>query len=408
MRLGSILDRYTFREFFPPFLVSLFFFTFVFMITQLLEITNLLVNYQVKILVIGKLLLYSMPFFLGYVIPISVMMGVLLAFLRMSSDNEVMAIKAGGGSFYRLLPSVFAFCLIGTTLTGIMVFWALPSGRSAFEKTLINVVSSNFEVLIKPRMFNNEIDGTMIYVSQMDLKNKILGDVFIEDTRAAGLSSTVIAPHGKILSEEGSLIARLRLFDGTIYSINAEERSVHTVFFDTYDVIFDLSVVRSAAQSKSMPREGMSVKQLKKYIAETQKKTTELSKIGDAGGADYFQGTIQNAKMEIYRRFAVPISCIVLGFLAFPLGMYSIRSRRSFGLVIGLGCFVLYYLLITAGWSFGESGVYPPLLAMWMPNIVLGIIAVYLFYRLVQERAINIDLGYKLICWWKILKGKKS
>lgn len=421
MKPGSILDRYIFRELIPPFLISLFFFTFVFMITKLLEVMNLFVNYQAKLSVIVKVLVLSMPFFMGYVIPMSVMMGVLLAFLRMSSDNEIMAIKAGGGSYYRLLPPVFLFCLIGVVCTSFITIWAMPYGRTTADKLVFDNASGSIERIITPRVFNDQIEDTMIYVNHMDLKTKILEDVFIQDKRTlggqktkkdtasvekTGMAVTIIAPRGKVISDESAAVARLRLYDGTIYTIDSDEESGHIILFDTYDVVFDLMELRAGNEAPKH-REAMTITQLRKFIHEAGISVAQLEKDGFVAEAQYHRGTIQNAKMEIYRRVAVPFSCVVLGFLAFPLGMYSIRSRRSFGLVIGLGCFVLYYLLTTAGWTFGESGAYPPFLAMWMPNIVVSIIAIYLFYRLVQERVVDIDLLYPLERWWKKIRGNR-
>ena len=421
MKPGSILDRYIFRELIPPFLIALFFFTFIFMITKLLEVMNLFVNYQAKLSVIVKVLVLSMPFFMGYAIPMSVMMGVLLAFLRMSSDNEIMAIKAGGGSYYRLLPPVLVFCVIGMILTSFMTIWAMPYGRTTADKMVFDNASASIERLITPRVFNDQIENTMIYVNHMDLKTKILEDVFVQDKRMlalnpskkgsatvekSGIATTIIAPRGKVISEKSGAVARLRLYDGTIYTIDSDDESGHIVFFDTYDVVFDLLKLKEGVGTPTH-REAMTIAQLLEFIKKTNIAVAELGKKGFVAEAKYAKGTIQNAKMEIYRRVAMPFSCIALGFLAFPLGMYSVRSRRSFGLVIGLGCFVLYYLLTTAGWTFGESGAYPPLLAMWMPNIVIGLIAVYLFWRLVQERAVDFDWLYPLERWWRNLRREK-
>ena len=422
MKPGSILDRYIFRELIPPFLIALFFFTFVFMITKLLEVMNLFVNYQAKLSVIIKVLVLSMPFFMGYAIPMSVMMGVLLAFLRMSSDNEIMAIKAGGGSYYRLLPPVLVFCILGAVLTSFMTIWAMPYGRTTADKMVFDNASASIERLIVPRVFNDQIENTMIYVNHMDLKTKILEDVFVQDKRIlgtsqakkdsatvekSGMTTTIIAPRGKVISEKGGAATRLRLYDGTIYTIDSDEESGHIVFFDTYDVVFDLMKLKEGAGTPTH-REAMTIQQLRAFIEKTNVTVAELEKKGFVAEAKYYRGTVQNAKMEIYRRIAMPFSCIVLGSLAVPLGMYSVRSRRSFGLVIGLGCFVLYYLLTTAGWTFGESGSYPPFLAMWMPNIVVALIAVYLFRRLVQERVVDFDWLYPVERWWQNLRRAKS
>ena len=112
MQINSIVNRYIFKEMIPPFAINLVFLTFVFLMTKILDITNMIVNYQISLWKIILMLIYSMPFFLEFVIPMSIMMATLLTFLRLSSDNEIVALKASGVSIYRLLTPVFLFCLL--------------------------------------------------------------------------------------------------------------------------------------------------------------------------------------------------------------------------------------------------------------------------------------------------------
>ena len=109
MKLNSIIGRYVFQEMIPPFIINLVFFTFMFLMTRILEITDMFVNYGVNVWTVLKILGFTMPFFLQFIITMSVMMAVLLTFLKMSTDNEIIALKAGGVSLYRLLPPVFLF-----------------------------------------------------------------------------------------------------------------------------------------------------------------------------------------------------------------------------------------------------------------------------------------------------------
>jgi lipopolysaccharide export system permease protein len=82
MKLNTIISRTVFVEMLPPFGLNLFFFSFIFLVTKILDITNMVVNYQVNLGAFLLLLLYSMPFFLAFITPMSVMMAILLTFLR--------------------------------------------------------------------------------------------------------------------------------------------------------------------------------------------------------------------------------------------------------------------------------------------------------------------------------------
>ncbi|MDL1987348.1 MAG: LptF/LptG family permease [Deltaproteobacteria bacterium] len=240
MKINSIIYKYIFKEMIPPFVISLLFFNFIFLLTKILDITNMIVNYRISLFDVMLLLIYSMPHFLEFVIPMSTMMTVLLTFFRLSSDNEIVALKAGGMSIYELLPPVLLFCLIGGILTGFMTIYGLPWGRLSFEKLTYEVASSNVNIGIKERTFNDNFKGIMLYTNKIDLKNKTLLDVFIEDQRTKNIISTVVAPKGEMFSEPDKLLFHLRLHDGTINQVNIENKTVHSIKFDTYNINLDL------------------------------------------------------------------------------------------------------------------------------------------------------------------------
>jgi lipopolysaccharide export system permease protein len=81
-----------------------------------------------------------------------------------------------------------------------------------------------------------------------------------------------------------------------------------------------------------------------------------------------------------------------MGLLAFPLGIQSKTTKRSFGLILCLFFFLLYYLLLTAGYAFGEDGSYPPEVGMWLPNAVMGCIGLFFLIQTGRERSLKIEL----------------
>mgnify|MGYP006309261695 CR=1 FL=1 len=126
MRAFTLINRYVFKEFFPPFAISLCFLTFVFLMTRIPEIMNLVVNYNAALGAVVMMIVYTLPRFLEFTIPMSVMVAVLLTFMRMSVENEMTAMKGAGLSLYRLLPPVLMFCVLGTLLTLFITLFAVP------------------------------------------------------------------------------------------------------------------------------------------------------------------------------------------------------------------------------------------------------------------------------------------
>ena len=373
MKVNSTVNRYVFREMIPPFVVSLILFTFIFLMARILRIADLIVNYGVSLPSMGLLLIYATPSFLVFVFPMSIMMGVLLAFLRLSHDNEVIALKAGGFSVYWLLPPVFVFCLIGCLVTGFFSIYGSPWGRLSSKALVLQTATSNIDIALKERTFIDCFSGVMLYVSQIDTKDNTLMDVFIEDRQTPGMVNTVIAPRGEFLSDPKSLTFQLALFDGMINEVDQKNRTVHSISFDTYDFNLKLSQVLSAREKGRKGRKEMSLGELRQALDTATRED-----------AKYYL-----TLMEYHQKFSIPFACFVLGLVAVPLGIQSRSAKRSFGMALGLLLFLIYYVLMSVGLVLGETGRCPPVIGMWGPNLVMGVIGLYLLLASAKERPLK-------------------
>ncbi len=374
MKLNSIINRYIFREMTSPFLINLVLFTFVFLMAETLRIADLIVNYGISVFSVLLVLIYSIPTFLVYVLPMSIMMGVLLAFLRLSNDNELLALKAGGVGIYDFLPPALAFCLAGSLLTGFVSIYASPWGRLSFKSLLLDAAMSNIEIALKERTFNDGFKNVMLYVSEIDRRNNTLVDVFLEDRQEPDMVSTVVAPKGKFFFDPKAVAFRLTLYNGVINQVDQGKRRVHSLGFDTYDFRLELARVLSAARNAEKGRKEMSFGELREVLSEG---TPER----DNGRAFL---------MEYHRRFSIPFACFVLGLVAVPLGIQSRVAKRSYGMVLGLFFFLIYYVLLTAGWILGEEGICAPVIAVWGPDLIVGAVGVYLLIMSAKERRVKV------------------
>ena len=377
MKLNSITNRYIFKEMFVPFSINIFVFTFLFLMTEMLKIANWIVNYNLSIWTVFILIFYTMPMFLTFIIPMSVMLAILLTFLRLSSDNEIVAIKSCGMSIYGLLPPVMLFALLGFLLTMLLTLYAGPRSKASLEEMSLKVATTNMDIGLKERTFNDTFKGVMLYVNKIDIQNKKLIDVFIEDKRQQDIVSTVVAPEGRLISEPEKFTYHLILSNGTIHQTNPNERSANSIQFKTYTLSLNFKEQFAEAAKRKKGREEMGVAELRQYIDKLAGKDEEA---------------FQKAKMELHRRYSIPAACLALGLLAFPLGIQSKTAKRSFGLILGLFFFFSYYLLLTAGYSFGKSGVLPPVIGMWLPNVVMTGIGLFFLFKTAKDRSLKIDL----------------
>jgi len=374
MRFGTTINRYVFSELIPPFLISLVFLTFLFLMTRIPEITNMVVNYNTGLGSLLLLLAYSFPRFLEFTIPMSVMISVLLTFMRMAGDNEITALKSGGMSIYRILPPVVLFCFLGFLLGVWITTWAVPESRVAFKKKSLEIAKTNLDVALQERKFNTRFKDVMIYVTSVDVNSKKLEDVFIEDRRTEGMVNISVAPEGVLVSDKNQMFYTLRLYNGNINQVDLQGESVNTVNFETYDINLDLTAGSNSPTRIHKDLDEMSLSELARFIKSEPDNKKKL----------------YTALMELHEKFSLPFACIALGILAFPLGIQSVSLRRSSGFGMGIFFFIVYYLLLALGWAAGETGRYPPAAGMWMPDLIMGAAGGYLLYRNANEKPLKL------------------
>ena len=375
MKLTTTISRYVFKELFAPFIVSLLFLSFIFLMIRIPEFTNMIVNHNAPIASLFLLLLYSFPKFLEFILPMSVMISVLLTFMRMAGDNEIIALKSGGVSLYRLLPPVLLFCTFVTGIAFLISTVGAPWSKTQVEKESLKIIQSSLGIAIQERVFSTDIDGVMLYVSNIDPVTKRLNDVFIEDSRTKGMVNIATAPKGVLVLNEELRIYTLRLYNGKINQVDLKKNSVNTIHFTTYDINMNYQHIFSNQELKQIKElDEMSLKELYAFVNQEKHEDTK---------------DFNNALMDLHGKFALPFACICLGILAFPLGIQSVSLKRSSGFGLGLFFFIIYYLLLAIGWSAGESGTYPPAFGMWLPDIIMGSAGVYLLYRNAKERPVR-------------------
>lgn len=369
------INTYIFLELVPPFVISLFFLTFVFLMTRIPEITNMVVNYNTNVLDILMLIGFTIPRFMEFTIPMSAMISILLTFMRMSGENEIVALKGAGVSLYKLLPPVMVFAFLAMVLNMWVTVFGVSWGKLSLKKKSIEIARSSIDAALQERQFNSQLTDIMIYVSYVDMKTRDLKDVFIEDRRTPGMVSISTAPKGKLIRLDDEKVYTIRLYDGMINQVNSGDNNVTNINFGHYDINIDLvNMQKEDAATLKKEFDELSLHELVQCIKEGIEDPAYRSE----------------ALMVLHEKFSVPFACLALGLLAFPLGIQSMSLRRSSGFGMGIFFFLLYYFLLAAGWSAGETGHYPPFIGMWLPNVVMGVAGVYLLVRNAKEKPVRL------------------
>jgi lipopolysaccharide export system permease protein len=367
------INRYILREIFVPFALGLAVFTFILLIARILKLVEMIVNRGVPLLQVLKLFSYILPGFLEVTVPMALLLGVLIAFGRLSSDSEIIALKTSGISLYQLLYPVVLFAVIIYFVALGLSLYARPWGNSLLHTGVYEIAKRRATAGIKEKVFNDDFSGLVIYVDHIEPPGNTLRGILISDTRDGSQRNTAVAQAGILVPNERLHVLTLRLLNGSIHAFYPSDRSYHRTDFSTYDITLDLNTALTNLRPRERDPSEMTFGELRQAIAAKRR----------AGEPTFSEA------VELHRRFSIPFACLAFAAIGIPLGIQPTRSVRSRGFTLSLGLILTYYLLLTFGESLGQRGVLPAGIAMWLPNLLVSALAVMLFTRAARETSVT-------------------
>ena len=363
----SILDRYVAREVIAPFLVGVGLLTFALVTGRMLKLTEMVVNHGVTLGEVAQIIGYVMPAFLELTFPMAVLLGVLMGFGRMSSDQEMTAARACGVSLYRLAIPVMGVALIVYALSSYFAFSLRPWANNHLREKLYELGQSRTTAGLREKVFNSSFPGLVVYVDEMTDADSTLKGVLISDARDPKQQNTIIAKSGILLPDPKNKSITLRLFDGSVFGVEQSGDTTHVTSFRTYDLSIS---PETALGSTDLDPEEMSYPALRQTIHEARAK----------GKPDYL------AETELAGKFTVPVATLLFALLGVSLGLRPARGGHSERFGVSVALFFLYYSLMRVGETFAQSGRLNAFVAMSIPDLAFAALAVWLFYRAASDR----------------------
>jgi len=355
-------------------LASLAVFIFVILAAKMLNITEWVINHGVPPIQVIKMILYLLPGMILFALPAAALMAVFLAFLRLSSDNEIQALRASGISLYQMLPPVVAVSAVGLILAFLLGMLGAPGGNRAFKDLIYQIAHSKADLGIRERIFCEPFEGITFYVNSFSTNERTMKDVFLVDRRDPSLTNTIIAKEGRILSHPTQKMITVHFLDGNIFLVDKGLKEVRTIKFSAYDLNIGLQDIMSALSSRKRAPAEMSFKELTEGINVTPKDQNERNEM----------------VMELMERFSIPFAVFLMGIIGVPLGAQIKSGGRFLGIVISLVIFLIYYLFLAGVRSVGETGTLSPAIGAWLPVLFLAVSCILFFRRVGKERSINL------------------
>jgi lipopolysaccharide export system permease protein len=359
----SLLDRYIFTELILPFLFGMGLFTSLgIAIGTLFDLVRRVTESGLPLSLALKILLLKMPEFIVLAFPMSMLLAALMAYSRLASDSELVALKSIGINVYRLVIPAIVLSLMVTGLTYLFNDYVAPAASYEANATMTKALRPNRKAFIEDNIIYPEygkVSSPEGGEPRTVLKRLFYAERF-DGQRMLGLTildRTQPEVNQIVTSEVASWNIEQNIWDfynGTIYIIAPDGSYRNIVRFQHQQ----LSLPRAPLDLAFRGRSGteMTLRQAREYL-----KILQLS-----GNPT----RIRKLQVDIQQKIALPFVCLVFGLIGAALGLRPNNANKatSFGICIVL--IFSYYLLSFVTNSMGIWGVLSPLMAAWLPNIL--------------------------------------
>lgn len=436
-----------------PFFGSFFFLMSVFILQFVMKFMDQLVGKGLSGAVITELMLLNLAWMVVLAVPMAVLVATLMAFGTMASTNEITAMKAGGMSLYRMMFPVAIAALIVTYLMIEFNNKVLPEANHRSKTLTIDIRRKKPTLTLIPGLFNQDMPGHSMLVRKTFEESNALEGVTIYDHSDPNKNTVITAKHGTLSFSGDYQKLIIDLYNGEIHEIDHTKPNGYRIIkferqrISTRSEGFDFE--RSAVDAFTKGDRELSSGEMRYmvdslegliktideriygYTSALQEKIftgsisnnspsksfwTNIEQYSDAksqmmfyrnnieselSNINYQEKQVREYLVEIHKKYSLPVACFVFILVGAPLGVMARRGGFGVAASLSLGFFLLYWSSLIGGEKLADRNVIEPWIGMWGANIFIGILGIFLTYKVAKE---NIEINFD---WWRRFIPKK-
>jgi len=363
-----ILDRYIFREIISSSLLGTALATSIIFLQGVGKLFEVLVRSSPRPETVLYLFALSLPPLLPLTIPFGALVGILVGLGRLATDGEITAMRAAGCSSRKVVLPVMLFAFIAMLVAGTMTLRLTPLSVRLSKDIIDKLSASEVSADIQPRVFDEDFPNTILYVGDVRpgavvvWRNVFLADLTPPEERTSGMGDKASGPLITVAREAIAVPDpdhnRLQL---SMRNAGTHEMGKDLKGYDSFaPAVSQALYAAPPVPGARKPFSEMNTRELRGYSAR---------------GADWVE-----ARIELHKRLALPVACLVLALVGIPLGVSSRKGGKSGGYVTAVFlAFFCYYLAFITLVGLARAGTLRVEVALWLPNaafLVAGLIAV--------------------------------
>ncbi|MCS7052908.1 MAG: LptF/LptG family permease [Ignavibacterium sp.] len=441
-----ILYRYILKNHLIPFVFSIFTLTGVFLLQFLMRFADRLVGKGLDAWVIIKLIAYNLSWMFVLVVPMSSLVSTLMAFGNLSQNNEITIMKSSGISLYKMMLSPVIASIIVAYLLFLFNNEVLPDANHQAKVLMSDISRTKPTLSLEPGFFSQEVSNYAILARRIDQNTNELFDLTIYDYSNLYKINVVTAKRGKIFFSANQTKLIMSLEDGEIHESDVNNTSIYRrLKFERHKIAMNaeqFSFQQTGGYSRG-ERE-LSI-QAMNYITDSLKNSKDLyqkqlvensysylllnnnipfhvrevyikdpkndkivilERLNTAKSIitssvrqiEFTQREINNYEVEIHKKYALPVACLIFILIGAPLGVMV--RKGGFGVAAGISLFffLIYWAFLIGGEKLSDRGIISPFWGMWAGNVFFGVIGLILIIRTnLEVKTISFDFLKKII-----------
>jgi len=389
-----ILTRYIIREMVIPFFLSLLLIILMFILNLLFQMLGKIAGKGLELDVIFEFFFLNMAWIVALAVPMAVLIATLMAFGRLSSDNEVTALKASGVSIISLMKPAIIFGIVVMAALFYFSDRVLPEFNHRSRLLSSDISRKKPTINIEEGVFHFDVPNIVMRAQEIDEETSLMKGVVIYDESDRKYQTTILADSGRLDFNYASEQFFMTLYDGTIHRIEKQkpenyqetEYKVSLFRMDAPEML--LQRRESSYRSDREQSSGMMMEQVRKLRKEPKPNTRRINAF----------------LVEINKKYSIPAACLVFTVIGVPMGVMF----RSGGLGVSGGLsvvfFLVYWICLIGGEDLADRGLAAPWLAMWFPNIIILALGVIFTIRNIRGHSM-LDLAAMRSLLPKKLRG---
>jgi lipopolysaccharide export system permease protein len=445
-----LLERYVLGEHVLPFLLGFTVVTVIFIFNWLFEFLDLIVTKGVPAPIVLKMFVLALGWITALSFPCGVLVASLMTFGRMAQDNEITALRACGVHLGRIFVPVLLAATVLACFLALFNNYVLPETNHAFANLSIAVQRKSPTAVIRAGVFNDDFPDKSLLVSEINDRTGEMKDITIYDFATSDIPTTILAREGRLRSSPDGTTLRIDLMNGEIHEVPSEGdvKKYRRLRFANHTIILrDENAALNIPMREARGEREMNIARLEHEISRLEasyrerelKLKGQLDSLGFTSYQNFEMKALPEPKglsavvrramvlvggllgrkpdlaksslnqsdrdnvvlshldlltlkkrinaytVEVHKKFSIPFACIVFVLLGAPMGLRARRGGMATS-AISIVFFVIYYLFLIGGEQLADRNVIAPVVAMWAPNVVLGIPGLWLTWSALQSR----------------------